>query len=34
MSERNEPRDLEWLAEFQDLADKQLGDGSACEQCT
>jgi hypothetical protein len=32
MEKRNDPKDLDWLQEFQDLADEQLGDGSACEQ--
>ncbi len=32
MEERKDPPDLDWLQEFQELADEQLGDGSACAQ--
>lgn len=33
MSENPNPRkDPKWLAEFEDLANKELGEGSACEQ--
>lgn len=30
--DRNDPAEPEWLDEFRDLADRELGSGSSCEQ--
>ena len=31
-AETNDPNELNWLNEFEQMADDKLGDGSACEQ--